>query len=76
MNALMGNGNDATVTEEQLLDWCIVGGVPLISAQMTTVGSVFLQLGSVEGGDPTLESYERLQSKALPSTTRNAIDME
>jgi len=75
MNALMGNGNDATVTEEQLLDWCIVGGVPLISAQMTTVGSVFLQLGSVEGGYPTLEPYERLQSKALPSTTRNAIDI-
>jgi hypothetical protein len=59
MNALVGDGNDATITEEQLLDWCIIRGIPLISAHVASVRSVFLQLGAIEGGDATLESYEK-----------------
>ena len=66
MDTLVGDGDDATVTEEQLLDWCIVRGIPLVSAYVASVRSIFLQLGAIEGGDATLESYERLEIKALP----------
>ena len=59
MDALMGDRDDATVTEKQLFDWSIVRGIPLISADMATIGSVFLQLSAIEGGDATLESYEK-----------------
>lgn len=54
MDTLVGDGNDATVTEEQLLDWCIVRGVPLISAHVASVRSILLQLGAIEGSDTTL----------------------
>jgi hypothetical protein len=60
MDTIVGDGDDATVTEEQLLDWCIVRGIPLISAHVASVRSIFLQLGAIERGDTTLESYEKL----------------
>jgi len=59
MDTLVGDGNDATVAEEQLLDRCIVRGIPLISTHVASVGSILLQLGAIEGCDSTLESYEK-----------------
>jgi hypothetical protein len=51
VNALPGNGQNALVGKEKLLDRPVGGSV-------TAVRSVAFELGTVEGGDTSLETHE------------------
>jgi hypothetical protein len=37
MHTLVGDGNDATIAEEKLFYWYIVGGSPRVAAQVSTI---------------------------------------
>jgi hypothetical protein len=37
MHALVGDGYDATIAEEKLLYWYIVGGSPRVAAEMSAI---------------------------------------